>query len=319
MVREDDIKQKKGWFSRKTSGTQTPVSRPPSASTYAKKPPSSTKGTDDDELPPRLSSSTPTATPPTSPHKEGHTSTPSDPEIKIPKTAGFDLAAMKEIIGSAGKEPQVVRALSPVPLPPPSNRTESMPQVPQVRRSPSPMAGPSTPKKELPDSFARSMTLEDDEDVDHRRSPKPPSSPYSNPIASASSTTTTSDSWGEPAPRGGFGYAPFGASSSSLAQNPFSNDPVPKSSGFAYSSPFGGSAASLAGNPFGGSTASLAGNPFAGGRSFSSPLPPPPPPQSGGLSFGGMDGSITSVGVDDPWAAPNDFGRKRNGNEWVWG
>ncbi|KAF9024042.1 DUF726-domain-containing protein, partial [Hymenopellis radicata] len=49
VVREEDVKQKKGWFSRKTSGTQTPVSRPPSGSPYAKKPPATT----DDELPPR--------------------------------------------------------------------------------------------------------------------------------------------------------------------------------------------------------------------------------------------------------------------------
>ncbi|KAF9024051.1 DUF726-domain-containing protein [Hymenopellis radicata] len=160
VVREEDVKQKKGWFSRKTSGTQTPVSRPPSGSPYAKKPPATT----DDELPPRLSSSTPTTTPPTSP---GHASTPSDPEIKIPKTAGFDFAAMKEIIGSAEKEKE--REPSPVPLPP------------QVRRSPSPMAGPSTPKKER---------VGEDEDR------RPSSSPYSSPVA-------TNDSWGDPpAPRG---------------------------------------------------------------------------------------------------------------------
>ncbi|KAF9024047.1 DUF726-domain-containing protein [Hymenopellis radicata] len=244
VVREEDVKQKKGWFSRKTSGTQTPVSRPPSGSPYAKKPPATT----DDELPPRL-------TPPTSPHKEGHASTPSDPEIKIPKTAGFDFAAMKEIIGSAEKEKE--REPSPVPLSPP-----------QVRRSPSPMAGPSTPKKER---------VGEDEDQ------RPSSSPYSSPVA-------TNDSWGDPPAPPRFGYAaPFGASSSSL--NPFSSD-APKASAFVYSSPFGG-----------GSTASLPGS---GGRSFSSPQ------QGGGLSFGGMDGSITSValgGDDDPW---NE--RKRNGN-----
>ncbi|KAF8998765.1 DUF726-domain-containing protein [Hymenopellis radicata] len=192
VVRDEDVKQKKGWFSRKTSSTQTPVSRPPSGSPYAKK----STGTTDDELPPRL---TPTTTPPTSPHKEGHASTPSDPEIKIPKTAGFDFAAMKEIIGSAEKEKE--REPSPVPLPPP-----------QVQRTPSPMAGPSTPKKER---------VGEDEDR------RPTSSPYSSPMA-------TNDSWG--APR--FGYAaPFGASSSSL--NPFSSD-APKASAFVYSSPFAG-------------------------------------------------------------------------------
>ncbi|KAF8992579.1 DUF726-domain-containing protein [Hymenopellis radicata] len=243
VVREEDVKQKKGWFSRKTSGTQTPVSRPPSGSPYAKKPPA----TADDELPPRL-------TPPTSP---GHASTPSDPEIKIPKTAGFDFAAMKEVIGSAEKEKE--------------KEPSAPPQVPQVRRSPSPMAGPSTPKKER---------VGEDEDR------RPTSSPYSSPMA-------TNDSWGDPpAPR--FGYS-FGASTASLAGNPFSSN-APK---FGYSSPFGGD-----------STASLPGS---GGRSFSSP-----PQQGGGLSFGGVDGSITSVvGVDeDPWAVPKRNGNGFGGNPW---
>ena len=114
-------KKKKGWFSRKTtSPVNEKVSRPPTASSWTK----SSVGTNEDELPPRMSSSsppagesdkTPTPSRPQTPSQENSVSSPapvakdSDPASQLPIHAGFDLKAIQEALRQAEANPDELK------------------------------------------------------------------------------------------------------------------------------------------------------------------------------------------------------------------
>ncbi|CAA7265018.1 unnamed protein product [Cyclocybe aegerita] len=163
VVREEEEKKKSGWFSRKKSNTtpQKHVSRPPSTSTFAnfkksdlpgangsplKGPPATAPADDaDDDLPPRLGTPTgsahasPKVTPLSLPGSGRNTPTPSRPSTPssstshLPLRAGFDLAAIKNVLDevehgadtpSTAKPPS---RLAPPPIAPPSTRSQSTP------------------------------------------------------------------------------------------------------------------------------------------------------------------------------------------------
>lgn len=100
VVREgEEYPKKKSWFSRAKSSGHTPstsTSRPPSASSYrthkrgAQAAPSATT-IEDEDLPPRT----------TTPTLQSGAQTPTSPGVdsELPAHAGFDLAAMKAVIG----------------------------------------------------------------------------------------------------------------------------------------------------------------------------------------------------------------------------
>lgn len=275
VVREEDMSKKKGWFSRKSKPSKPQhVSRPPGGpSSYSRKPsgPVSTpRDSIDSDLPPRTDSSTPVTSPPSTPQRDT-----ASPGPDIPMHAGFDFAAIKEMIGHA-QQPEEVVSPTPIavpPIPPPTNRTESMPQA--LRHSPSPTPGPSKSrspsplkKDEMSSAFSRSVSLNDangsDADTEPSRSPyaSPPLSPPSYSRSPPPSSLGVNDSWSDP---------PTRTTTLSSFNNYGFNVPT-------YST-------------------SAAQNPFAA------------PPPDAGLSFGGVDGSITPANVGDPWSMP---GRRKN-------
>ncbi|KAG7451899.1 DUF726-domain-containing protein [Guyanagaster necrorhizus] len=287
VVREEDTSKKKGWFSRKSKTSKLQhVSRPPGGpSSYSRKPSgpaSMPAGSVDNDLPPRIDSSTPVASPPSTPQRDT-----ASPGPDIPIHAGFDFAAIKEMIESSEHPEQAVSSapIAAPPIPPPTNRTESMPQAkrwPSLTPGPSTSRSPSPPQKdEMSSVFSRSMSFNDanDSDVEDEPSRSPHASlPFSPPSYSQSpppSSFGVNDSWSGPPSR-------------TTTLSSFNN--------YSYTLPtYSTSAASLSQNPFASSLAT--------------------PPDAGALSFGDVDGSITTASpadVGDPWSIPTHVGRRKN-------
>ncbi len=187
MVREEDEPKKKSWFSRKkksTPATSPRVPRPPSVMSHPShhRKTSSSASTDDD-LPPReahtpsLATTDSRSTTPT-PGDLGKDSQPSTPDVShLPKHAGFDFSAIKDVIGKADLNPGELQVPAPnrfhaPPIPPPTLRSESAPPPIPEPSSPSPkprssldmhdqpVAGPSSSRSDLSSTLARSMSLD---------------------------------------------------------------------------------------------------------------------------------------------------------------
>ena len=191
-MREEENQKKSGWFGSgkrgSTSNSQNQhVSRPPSTASWANKTPSTpTKSSGgDDELPPRMDvsrSATPqpttstngTATPPPNhrrgPSAEGSSSSSSRPATPpvhdtLPKHAGFDLKAMKEILSTVEQNPKEANATSSSTKKPnasPSFRSKLLPVVPPSTRSQStpPVNGPSSSQSQ----GGRSTSLDNEDE-----------------------------------------------------------------------------------------------------------------------------------------------------------
>ncbi|KAI8990645.1 DUF726-domain-containing protein [Trametes punicea] len=193
VIREGEDTKKRGWFRRKTKSS-TPsqnTSRPPSAATFGHSRKSGSQSNHvDDDLPPREGATTPV---PVQLESDQSTQPPSNSlddgdvaSAEIPAHAGFDFAAIKEVIGNADKSEELrVPAPSrfpPPPVHPPTLRTESAP--PPVPSSPpaaplktrsslnlpsvsiehedEPVAGPSSnSRSDLTSSLSRSLSLND--------------------------------------------------------------------------------------------------------------------------------------------------------------
>nr|GAT51735.1 predicted protein [Mycena chlorophos] len=296
VEREEDKKKKAGWF----GGSKTPprpqsVSRPPTASSFVRKPP--TKAAvedDDDELPPRIES------PPPSSAKAEEASE----ESKLPTKAGFDFAAIKDVLGKAelNEEELQVPAQNPFEpphIPPPTNRSESAPPPSQSASTTPTMERPPSP--EFAASFARSMSVNDvhepipddaGDDTETEDEPVPPPLPEKAPYLSFGEAATASSSGWSPAAEvgGGFGSQPRS---------------------FGYPAPS---------NPFASSDASLSFGASDGSISFGA--------SDGSISFGAGDGSLTHnafatpASKTDSWTIPNDIGRGKKptfGTSNPWG
>ncbi|KAK7051489.1 hypothetical protein VNI00_004463 [Paramarasmius palmivorus] len=335
VVQEGQDTEKKSWFSRKKAPTsQQHVSRPPSASSFSfikKQPTNNGKDLDkvdeDEDLPPRVDSpanSTPSGT-----------ETPTD--TNIPMHAGFNLAAMKDVIGKSEANPDELNMPEPTPLaaptiPPPKNRTVStpLPLPPSPTRAHSPFEpaskAPSASHDDLTASMARSVSLNDVSqslDRNEEDDDSPALTPPPPPLPEKPSYTS-------PSPAKTFSPPPISLFSSPSVTSLHSTPPIRS-----YEPPptlsFGGSDGSLwsdpvpahkpanpFSNPFGASSSSL------GYSSFSSPTPPMP--MNTGLSFGGADGSISTTGStstfggssNDPWKIPGDLGtgKKKTANNF---
>ena len=227
---------------------------------------------------------------------------------ELPLHAGFDFGAIQDVIGKADLNPAELQIPAPskvpVPhIPPPSHRSESAPlpevdsplSTPRVRSSldlpvtndyPAAIAGPSSSidaRDDLASSFSRALSLnnlrdERENDMTSLSGKTPTAAGYTQSIPSLSFGSSDGSVW--PGQTTSYENSPFGdrshfnGSGTALrSENPFTLGGT--QGGSMYSSP-------------------LSGNPFA-------------PQETTGLSFGGMDGSITPTPTSrrDPWDIPS--------------
>lgn len=349
VVREEENQKKSGWFGSgkrgSTSNSQNQhVSRPPSTASWANKTPSApTKSAGgDDELPPRMDASR-SATPPATTSTNGtatpppihrqrssvegspsSSSRPGTPPVHdtLPKHAGFDLQAMKEILSTVELNPKEANATSSSTKKPnasPSFRSKLLPVVPPSTRSQStpPVNGPSTSQSQaqggrstsldyedeppprtlsawnddkadgLGNAFSRSMSLSSPyDDPAPVRTPRPGFTPLS--AAADGVVDPGMGAWGSP-PSGGF-------SRGTASSPPPASFGVTNSFGRSTTIPTLGpsSFSSFAYNANGPSSSSLSLS-KAPGLHFGAPSPP-----LEGLAFGSADGTITNSPISDP-------------------
>lgn len=298
VVREGDHTQKKKWFSRKKkpSASPTPVSRPPSTASFAssrRKPSSLGKPTDDDNEPPREFTGTP---PPQ--NTNPHSTQPSESDGQLPGSstdipvhAGFDLKAIKDMIGQSEK------TLEDMQVPQPSQIRSSLgisESPPAYTITPTDVANP--PGLSVADTyssaglsaFATSLhnvpdSGDDVVDVPPIVDDGPSSSDHLSYLSSATSPHNT------------IPQISFGRNETSIW-----SPPLPEKT-----SPFG--------NPF-----TVGAVSFENSSRSTNGLPPAAGP-SASLSFGGTDGTITSQGMGrDPWSIPVDPKKTPNylANPW---
>jgi hypothetical protein len=263
------------------------VSRPPGGDSSYTSPRHSSSSTskspvddDDDELPPRVQTQ--------KPFQPGADSSPTQAaEDAIPVHAGFDIGAIKKIVGSTNSNE--VRALEQPrldalpPLPPPTNRSESMPMpaLQSFDQPPSPpVAGPSMPRF---NSFEHRADSTRDADVEQPSTPRP-----LRPDELHQAFTAMDDEYPsttETAPTLAFG------SNNGSYWHQSSTDTSPSTQNPLSYNPFSAPSPSVPHNPF---SSSSTRNPFS----------------DPGLSFGSMDGSISSVNLQnenratDSWSLP---------------
>ncbi|KAL0069480.1 hypothetical protein AAF712_003515 [Marasmius tenuissimus] len=312
VVQEKEEQTKKGWFSKKKKPSPPQnVQRPPSTSSFSfnKKQPSDGRNSldtvVDEDLPPRVES--PASLPPS----DG-TQTPSEtgPAATIPKHAGFNFSAMRDVIGDSERDseelkmpvpttasgPSQIPSIAAIHVPPPTNRTESAP----IRGPPTPpsprtrsVSGQGIVGAPAEDPFTSAMTSsmrsmsfsegfdrDEEEEEDDVGSPPPPPLPQKNVLPSASTSFSRSPGTSPP-----IGYQPspalsFGGSDGSMWSSGPSTSMI--------QSPLGTDADAEMG--FGLGTGLGYSNP-----SFSARTP--------GLSFGGADGSITSPSTHNPFSS----------------
>ncbi|KAG2106967.1 uncharacterized protein F5147DRAFT_698935 [Suillus discolor] len=280
VVREGDHTQKKKWFSRKKkpSASPTPVSRPPSTASFAssrRKPSSLGKPTDDDNEPPREF----TGTPP--PQNNPHSTQPSDGQLPssstdIPVHAGFDLKAIKDMIGQSEKNPEDMQVPQPSQIRSSLGISESPPAYTitptDVANPPGLSVADTYSSAGLSATFATSLHNVPDsgDDVDDGQpivDDRPRSPDHLSSLSSATSPHNT------------IPQISFGRNETSIW-----SPPLPEKT-----SPFG--------NPF--ATGAVS---FQNSSRSTNDLPPAAGP-SASLSFGGTDGTITSQGIGrDPWS-----------------
>lgn len=281
----------------------------------------SSASADGDELPPRENGPTPLPTTPTS--SRTNTPGPATPngEISearlneldadelspgIPRHAGFDFKAIKEVIGTADQNPKELQIPSPnrfviPPAAPPTHRTGSAPPLAPESPTPArtssalkslslssspktvPVAGPSTPRRDLTSSSSHSNLLksvrEDPEIMTSSHHPQ--TATFESPRPPHSRAATTDDSlWGaEPESNSSYPLDDFSSLSGSSLR------PSTRSSMYG----FGSNAIT---NPYG-----SFGHSGSHDMAFSE--------ESSSLSFGGADGTITTTPSSrverDPW------------------
>ncbi|KIY43781.1 DUF726-domain-containing protein [Fistulina hepatica ATCC 64428] len=261
VVREEDAPKKKRWFQRMSlkPPAKESVSRPPGSATFGRSsgtPIKSATVTDDqpprqendDDLPPReaapVSSSAASPAPP--PMSSTDISPSDDSSILPAKHAGFDFAAMKEMIVREGTRNEAAESVkpasSPIILPRPTKRSESTPStaiLSSTSRFPA-ATSVSGPPPEISSILPQTMSLDRISDVDDRADGSRETAPapdtarpiYSNSyskFAYPSTSTLSGNAWAVPAPpvwepspvRGLL--AGQGASQQSLSQNPFAS------------------------------------------------------------------------------------------------
>ncbi|EMD42269.1 hypothetical protein CERSUDRAFT_110798 [Gelatoporia subvermispora B] len=318
---EDHNQKKKSWYSRRKKSTPSSgsTSRLPSTSSHSTHKKSSSKSSvTSDDLPPREGASSPSR--PTSPTPSPDTAktqfiptTPEEsPESTIPLHAGFDIKAMKEVIGTAEADPAELQVPTPTrftapPIPPPTHRTASAPPplqeitdpVPPSRPSFNPpsslyehvVAGPSLSSADAMDQLSRSMSMSNIHDTEERSMTSSISRRFASegPPSQDLPSMTFGGSDGSLWPAQQDGSLPYGAFGG--PQTTFGIGAHPSRENF---------------------SSGLGAEPLRGFSAFRSDALSPPSenpfasPAVPGISFGAADGSITfapSPKVEqDPWA-----------------
>ncbi|KAL4265375.1 TMCO4 family protein [Pleurotus pulmonarius] len=335
VITEEDQKKKKGWFSRKKSKSSVSdnASQPPSS--HTRKASSSSTITGDDELPPRVDEKghDEFSTRPSSPSQHSDVSGPpqktSGQQSELPLHAGFDFAAIKEVLNeikdSSAEQTGQGKAYEMPPIPPPSQRSESTP--PTQRSTPvkerealePPLSAGGPRRSDLHTSFTRSLSVNDAEDDDGTITPSATSNipapfrvtpsqedfgSFDNDLKTARPGAPPTLSFGDD--DGAF-WSPPPTRGSSLLPGPNSASPI----------------ASRGYSSFGASTTSFSSSTAFGLSPTHNPFSTISPPNSG-LTFGANDGSITSLGSalspsNDPWALPFDNKRKNDLGSNPWG
>ncbi|KAG6812431.1 hypothetical protein H0H92_002897 [Tricholoma furcatifolium] len=334
VMTEEATPKKKGWFSRKKKDTPPQyVSRPPTATngSFEKKPSqASMTSNEDDDLPPRMEangSSTaeagqdePSQSAAANPEPE---STPAEEPSHIPARAGFDLSAMKAILNEGAKPDELKFTSKPAGSDPPSlDRADSAPPRHKHRQS-NAVAGPSSGQREdLSERLKRTLTLphvpepdfEEDEPIPPRQTASTTSDYFPSKTAGLQSNSFTptpfaseAPSWGSPAVPDRFSYNANPSFGATPSFSPSWGSPTEQPNRSSYNN----SSSSFSAAP----SASHSHNGF-GFHPHSSP-----PPMSGfpeaGLSFGGADGSITTISPgSDPWKIPSDLGAGKRANSF---
>lgn len=255
VIREEEVEEKKGWFSRKKSrpSLQQHVSRPPSAANFprlqkARSDSTTTSSTprtsQDDDLPPRElvagSAVSPSKTAPSELPTAVQDGMPNQPEI--PMHAGFDFAAIKNVLKDGDPAPSgqhhALRSSASVAsfssAAEPSYHSGRSVSTPAVHR---------TSRDHLSSAFGRSLNISDDEDDqdDYSEQLRTPTAtailpPSQNPFLTAQESTRP------PSPPA-YMTAPVWTSDGSTAVSssiPFTHNTL-NSTSFASPSPFGSS------------------------------------------------------------------------------
>ncbi|KIJ66609.1 hypothetical protein HYDPIDRAFT_86273 [Hydnomerulius pinastri MD-312] len=327
VVREEEQEsQKRGWFSRRKKKSSLPpssASRPPSAASFgsSKRKPSGLSWPLDDDLPPRTDtmgspSSPATDAIPTPPERLSSDSTPD-----IPVHAGFNLNAIKEMIGEAEHHPEELMVPQPnrnqaAAAPPPALRSVSapppisQPEGAQSAAKPDPYdegsdtAAGSSSVGALNATFATSISLRDRD-------------PYMKTGLSREGQQVPGDGVND--------YQLAGPPSYSSAITPLEPPQISfgGSDGSIWSSnpPSGNASTTAFGNPFAMSPETLsfgaATRPSIPLSSYSQTAYPTSP--SAPLSFGSADGNITFHGVEqDPWSTPPNTRKTSSFNSNPW-
>ncbi|KAG8219244.1 hypothetical protein J3R82DRAFT_83 [Butyriboletus roseoflavus] len=298
---EEDFKtEKPGWFSKRTKKTSLPhaaASRPPSAASFGSSRRKGSSKQEEDDLPPRTDATT---NPPPSPAPADSSGAPtppgrcsSDSTPDVPVHAGFDLAAIRHLIGEAERHPE--QLLVPQPKPDRDTAPESSTLAPS-RLSPIRQA----------ETVTSAVTPAPYDDTDGGEMPG------RNVPDSLGATFTTSLTLRDSARYGSIEKA---GKEQREASNTLSRPSYPPEMSSGWTSPklLGDASDATLGNPFTGSTRYLAQSPYArdrlGARGTGST-----PATSPGLSFGSPDGTITFQGMEsDPWNTPAGF-RNATGN-----
>lgn len=311
VIREaDEAKgQKQGWFSKRTkTSLPSAPSRPPAAASFGSSRRKASSKSQEDDLPPRTDAAS-TALP--TPARNSTDDTPtsserrsSDSVPELPVHAGFDLAAIKHMIGEAERHPEqlvvpqskpdqgasvlpprLYTSISAPPLSRPISQGETVTGA--VKPVPYDDVDAGTSSRNLPDAlsatFTTSLTLNDRDP--YKSIEKVPDEAK---LCSESGDTLSGPIY-------------------PLEMSPPVWSSTKQSSDTTLGNPFAGSTEE---NPFGSSRRCLAQSSYShdrlgtlGGQSASDSSP--------GLSFGSPDGSITFQGSEpDPWRTPTEF---RNG------
>lgn len=311
MVREveEATTQKQGWFSKRTKKTSLPpsaASRPPSAASFGFSRRDASFKLQEDDLPPRTDA---TPSPLPSPARTDPSDTPISPERRssdsaadVPVRAGFDLAAIKHMVGEAERHPEQLVVAKPdqgALVPPLTLHSHSAPPIRQgdaVTGAVKPATYDDADEAgssgwNLPDTLSStSLTLHDPyrtmDKAQERQQEAKLCSELNDPLSRPSYPPEVSPVW----------------SPATIA--------LGKASDTAFGNPFAGSTEGVS---FGSSSRYHAQPPHShdrfgtlGAQSTSATSP--------ALSFGSPDGTITFQGLEpDPWNTPARF-RNLTGN-----
>lgn len=318
---EAKTEKKQGWFSKRKKKTSLPVpvaSRPPSAASFGSSRRKPSFKSQEDDIPPRTDATPiPLPSPAHTDPSDRPISLESDSAADIPVHAGFNLAAIKHMIGEAERHPEQLV----IPQTRPNQGTSVSPPT-SHSINPAPQSPP--PIRQAETGAVKAVPYDDDEEKPGRNLPD-----------TLNATFTTSMSLHDKDPYRTMDRASEEQREAKLClktNDALSRPTYPPEMSPVWTSPKGLGSASdtTSGKPFAGSTDGLS---FGVSSNY---LAQPPHSHdrlgalgaqstygaSPGLSFGSPDGTITFQSMEpDPWSTPaesrNQTGNGFSTNPWT--